>query len=129
MLSSVAAAWSRIGSPATRPTRVTVRHGGRYLVLDSRTIRYAVMKDGRVELFSGKLKGTSNARSLDELEGILGAPSFFRTHRAFLVNLDHVVEVVPWFSGRLRLKLDDDRQSEVPVSRARAKVLKKLLKI
>jgi DNA-binding LytR/AlgR family response regulator len=50
-------------------------------------------------------------------------------HRAFLVNLDHVQEVHPFFAGAYLLRMDDLERSEVPVSRALAGRLRDLLGI
>lgn len=129
ILSTAATLLGRMEGSDEGAPRISIRHAGRYLLVDGRTILYASMKDGLVEVQAEAVKGTASVRSLDELEGALSSPSFFRIHRSYLVNLDHVVEVIPWFSGRLRLRLDDKQGSEVPVSRNRAKILKKKLKL
>lgn len=56
--------------------------------------------------------------SIKDLEERLPASKFFRGHRSSIVNLDHVREVVPWFHGKLLLKLDNG--AEVVVSEDRA---------
>lgn len=63
-------------------------------------------------------------RLLGDLEEALGAGSFVRTHKGYLVNLDHVAEVVPWFAGALRLKMSGRPKGEVPVSRRFARALR-----
>ena len=45
-------------------------------------------------------------QTLKELEGWL-PPAFVRVHKSAIVNLDHVAEVVPWFSGNYRIRLRD----------------------
>jgi DNA-binding LytR/AlgR family response regulator len=63
--------------------------------------------------------------TLRELEERLQPHHIVRTHKAFLVNLQHVVEVVPWVAaGTYLLRLDDG--SEAPLSRQYARVLKEL---
>jgi two-component system, LytTR family, response regulator len=64
--------------------------------------------------------------SLGELEEQLESHGFVRVHRAFMVNPDHVLEVHPFFAGTYTLKLDDRGRTEVPVSRAAARRLRKL---
>lgn len=66
-------------------------------------------------------------RLLGDLEDAIGARSFVRTHKGYLVNLDHVVEVVPWFAGALRLKMAGRARADVPVSRRYAKGLRERL--
>jgi len=67
--------------------------------------------------------------SLGELEEQLGLHGFVRVHRAFMVNPDHVIEVHPFFAGTYTLKLDDRDRTEVPVSRAAAKRLRRIFRI
>lgn len=64
-------------------------------------------------------------RLLGNIEEALGAgSSFVRTHKGYLVKLDHVTEVVPWFVGARRLRMAGRPRSEVPVSRRFAKRLR-----
>ncbi|MFZ5596054.1 MAG: LytR/AlgR family response regulator transcription factor [Bacillota bacterium] len=65
--------------------------------------------------------------TLKELEARLDRSIFFRTHRCYLVNLHKVKEIVPFFNGTYNLVVDDKENSEVPVSRAQAKKLRKIL--
>ena len=58
--------------------------------------------------------------SLADLEARLATRGFLRVHRSFLVNLEHVAEVEPFFNGALLLRLDDRERSEIPVGRAAA---------
>ncbi len=65
--------------------------------------------------------------TLKELEARLNPSVFFRTHRCYLVNLHKVKEIVPFFNGTYNLVVEDKENSEVPVSRAQAKKLRKIL--
>jgi two-component system LytT family response regulator len=65
--------------------------------------------------------------TLKELEARLNPNMFFRTHRCYIVNLHKVKEIVPFFNGTYNLVVDDKENSEVPVSRAQAKKLRKIL--
>ena len=64
-------------------------------------------------------------RTLAELEARLDPARFFRAHRSTIVNLDRVVEVIPWFKGSHKLRLTTD--AEVDLSRAQARALRKVL--
>jgi DNA-binding LytR/AlgR family response regulator len=66
--------------------------------------------------------------TLRELEEQLDPDSFFRAHKASLVNLSRVTAIVPWFGGRFKLAMDDHAQSEVAVSRAQARILRARLR-
>lgn len=65
--------------------------------------------------------------TLKELQSRLDPSVFFRTHRCYLVNLKKVKEIIPFFNGTYNLVLGDQEHSEVPVSRAQAKKLRKVL--
>lgn len=64
--------------------------------------------------------------SLAELEERLAPQGFQRVHRSFLVNVEHVAEVEPFFNGALLLRMDDRDRSEIPVGRAAAPRLRGL---
>lgn len=55
--------------------------------------------------------------TLKEFEESLDFNKFFRTHKSFIVNLDRVTEIVPWFSGTSLLVLDGTDEKDIPVSR------------
>ncbi|MEX0747702.1 MAG: LytTR family DNA-binding domain-containing protein [Rhodothermales bacterium] len=65
--------------------------------------------------------------TLDQLESLLPPDRFMRVHRSAIVHLDHVQELIPWFSGRYKLVLAGDH--EVIASRERSKQLKDTLMI
>jgi two-component system, LytTR family, response regulator LytT len=64
--------------------------------------------------------------TMRELEERLVSNGFARTHKSYLVNLEHVREIEPWFSGSYLLRMNDDTRSKVPLSRQFAKYLKEI---
>ena len=64
--------------------------------------------------------------TLKELENRLAPYGFLRVHKAYLVNLNHIAEVVPWFSGTYLLRMKDNNKSEIPMSRQYGKALRHL---
>lgn len=67
--------------------------------------------------------------SLAELEERLGPHGFLRVHRGFLVNLEHVMELEPFFNGTHVLRMDDRERSEIPVGRSAAPRLRAIFGI
>ncbi|MCF8011027.1 MAG: LytTR family DNA-binding domain-containing protein [Clostridiales bacterium] len=61
------------------------------------------------------------------LENKLPVDSFFRTHRAYLVNIDNIEHIIPWFNYTYKLVMQDKDKTEVPVSRTYCKEFKKML--
>ena len=43
---------------------------------------------------------------------------FWRVHRSYLVNINKIKEIVPWFSRNYILKMNDGKATEIPVSRS-----------
>jgi two-component system LytT family response regulator len=66
-------------------------------------------------------------KTIAELEQKLDVRRFLRVHRSTLVNLDFVDELLPWFGGRMVLKLRDAKKTEITVARDRIKDLKERL--
>ena len=56
------------------------------------------------------------------MEKKLQRTQFMRVHRSFIVNLDHIVEIHPWFNSTYNLVMKD--KSKVPVSRTYMKEFK-----
>ncbi len=54
---------------------------------------------------------------------------FWRAHRGFVVNIDHIREVVPWFKSSYQLRMNDKQQTEIPVSRTQTKRLRELFNL
>jgi DNA-binding LytR/AlgR family response regulator len=87
-------------------------------------IVFAHAKDGEVVVHTRA--GCYHTRwTLCDLEQKLAAGGFFRPHRSYLVNSNHVREVIPWFNRSYNLILDDANRTRIPVSRYQVQELKK----
>lgn len=95
-------------------------------LIDPKEILY-VYRENRDVFIKTTNKVYPTRYTLQVLEDKLNSYPFFRTHRSYLVNLNYVRELVPWFNGAYTLILSDEKRSEVPVSRAFVKALKDTL--
>ena len=111
------------------PTKLLLKAQQRMLLVDSADIVYATIEDGLITLNTRDLEGASNYRTIEELHAQLDADLFWRVHRSYLVNIHHIKELVPWFKSSYILRMDDKKQSEVPVSRNQTRRLRELLKL
>jgi two-component system LytT family response regulator/two-component system response regulator LytT len=109
--------------------RVAVKVGEHYMLVDSKDIVYATVEDGVVSIATDQLSGTSNLRTLDELMTSLDPAVFWRVHRSYIVNLQRIKEVIPWFNRTVQLKMSDKSGTEIPVSRSHTRRLKEYLKL
>ena len=93
------------------------------VLVDYRQILWLVAEDKRV--YMQTQAGSLVNHSLKALEDRLSQYQFVRVHKAFIVNLDYVAEVVPWFSGSYVLRMQDEAGTEIPMSRRYAAQFKK----
>jgi two-component system, LytTR family, response regulator LytT len=112
-----------------QPAKILVKSGQRLLLVAAEDLIFASIDDGLISVVGRDVEGTSNYRTLEELHAALDSETFWRPHRSYLVNIHHIKEVVPWFKSSYMLKMDDKKQSEVPVSRVQTKRLRELFKL
>jgi|SRR5580765_1566751 len=116
-------------SPARVTGKVVVRAQSRLLLVDQREICFASIEEGTISVVTGAVEGHSNCRTIEELQGQLDGEMFWRAHRSYLVNIQHIREVVPWFKSSYQLRMDDPKKTEIPVSRAQTKRLRELFNL
>jgi two-component system response regulator LytT len=110
-------------------TKLLVRANNRNLIVDAQDLIYATIDDGTITMVTAHFEGQSNYRTIEELQSNLDPNLFWRVHRSFLVNINKIREVIPWFKSSFQLKMDDKKQTEIPVSRIQTRRLRALLKI
>jgi two-component system, LytTR family, response regulator LytT len=117
------------GKPATQPSKVLVRSQQRLLLVDAEDLVFASIEGGLISVTARDVEGSSNYRTLEELHAALDSESFWRPHRSYLVNIHHIKEVVPWFKSSFMIKMNDKKQTDIPVSRQQTKRLRELFKL
>lgn len=106
--------------------RVPAERQGKTILVTEADIFYAFTEQDYVYIKTHSDKLFTRF-TLKQLEARLSSGVFFRTHRCYLVNLHKVKEIVPFFNGTYNLVVEDKERSEVPVSRAQAKKLRRIL--
>jgi len=110
-------------------TKLLVKSNNRNFIVDAQDVVYATIDDGLITVVATNVEGESNYRTIEELQSNLDPDTFWRVHRSFLVNIHRIKEVIPWFKSSFQLRMDDKKQSEIPVSRVQTKRLRALLKL
>ncbi len=105
--------------------RLQVRTGDRIRLLDHYEIYFFRAIDKYVEVHTNNETFLLD-QSLNQLETELPPEQFARIHRAALVNMKYVHEIVRGLGGNYRVRMRDKKMTELPVSRA-AKAILKLL--
>jgi two-component system LytT family response regulator/two-component system response regulator LytT len=116
-------------STSKPPSKILIKSHQRMLLVDSGDLIFASIEGGLISVVAREVEGTSQCRTLEELHATLDSDSFWRPHRSYLVNVHHIKEVVPWFKSSFMIKMNDKKQSEIPVSRQQTKRLRELFKL
>jgi two-component system, LytTR family, response regulator len=112
-----------------RREQLAIKVEDRFLLVQTDEVVHASVEDDQVRVVTNSLSGTSNYRTLDELQTRLDPSVFWRVHRSHLVNINKIKEIVPWFSRNYILKMKDAKGTEIPVSRSQTRRLREYLKL
>ncbi|MFD2923254.1 LytR/AlgR family response regulator transcription factor [Halobacillus naozhouensis] len=118
---------SDLAVKAQTPAKLAVEEDGEISYLDPGDILY-VFREGRLTKVVGKNKVHDTKWSLKDIEERLEPFSFFRIHKSYLVNLDYVDRLTPWFNGAYQLELKGYKE-RLSVSRNYVKDLRKQLEL
>jgi two-component system, LytTR family, response regulator LytT len=113
----------------SRRERLAIKVGERFMLVQADEIMYASLVEDSITVVTGQHTGTSNYRTLDELQTRLDPGVFWRVHRSHLVNINMIKEIVPWFSRNYILRMKDGKATEIPVSRMQTRRLREYLKL
>ncbi len=111
------------------PAKLIVQAQSRLLLVDQADICFAAIDEGVIRVVTRVFEGQSKCRTLEELLELLDSSRFWRAHRGFVVNIDQIREVMPWFKSSYQLRMNDKQQTEIPVSRAQTKRLRELFNL
>lgn len=108
--------------PSATGNKLLVDDGEKMIVLAPESIYYAVPSQRMLEIHTEN-EVIESKMTLQELEKKLEGRAFYRTHRSYLVNLNHILEITPWFNGAYNITLKNKDKTSIPVSRSARKAL------
>ena len=126
---AAAAAPAQKTAAAPQRTKLLVRANNRHFIVDASELIYATIDNGLISLFTTNIEGHSTYRTIEDLQANLDHDLFWRVHRSYLVNINKIKEVVPWFKSSYQLRMDDKKHTEIPVSRVQTRRLRELFKL
>jgi two-component system LytT family response regulator/two-component system response regulator LytT len=112
-----------------RRDQLAIRAGERFFLVQADEVVHASLEDEGIVVVTSAVSGTSNYRTLDELQARLDPAIFWRVHRSHLVNITKIKEIVPWFSRNFLLRMKDQKGTEIPVSRSQTRRLREYLQL
>ena len=119
----------RLNERTGRREQLALKVDDRFLLVHADEVVHVSVEDEEIRVVTNSLSGTSNYRTLDELQARLDPAVFWRVHRSHLVNINKIKEIVPWFSRNYILKMRDGKGTEIPVSRSQTRRLREYLKL
>ena len=97
-----------------RREQLAIKVEDRFLLVQADEVVHASVEDDQIRVVTNSLSGTSNYRTLDELQTRLDPAVFWRVHRSHLVNINKIKEIVPWFSRNYILRMKDGKGQRDP---------------
>jgi len=107
--------------------KLAVEGDGEIIYIDPSDILY-MYRDDKISKIITRTKEYESRTPLKDLESRLLPFSFFRIHKSYLVNLDFVTRLTPWFNGAYQLELRG-RDEMLSVSRNYVKALRTKLEL
>jgi len=108
-------------------SRISVYHNGKLIPLDKDDIIYATVENKNTIIVSTKGRFEVNY-TLGQLQKILSSDNFFRSHKSFIINIDKIELIEPWFNCTYNVVLKDVNM-KIPVSRSQSKEFKEIMNI
>ncbi|MFF3025635.1 LytR/AlgR family response regulator transcription factor [Gottfriedia sp. NPDC057948] len=112
--------------PLLKQDKLAISVDERILLITFEEIIYIFTQEGKTSVVTDKMTYQIN-EPLINLERKLQNTSFTRVHRSYIVNLDKIIEIQPWFNSTYNLIMNDGEK--VPVSRTYTKELKQLFNL
>jgi len=107
--------------------KITLRKDNKLKVIDVSEICFCEAQERETVIYTSSDKYIENC-SISEFQKKLPRDIFFKTHRSYIVNLDKINEIIPWFNNTYMIKIKGISQ-EVPVSRNNINSFKHLMGI
>lgn len=104
--------------------RFLIKTGNTFSYLNSDNIAYICSEEGLSFAFDNKNKRYHLEQTMEKLSGLLDPNAFFRLSRKFIVHIDAIHKIHPYFNNRLKLDLVINRDEEIIVSRDKVKSFK-----
>ncbi|MGE5630905.1 MAG: LytR/AlgR family response regulator transcription factor [Caulobacteraceae bacterium] len=107
--------------------KMTLWKNNKLFVVNINDICYCEAHEHEVFVFT-KDNQYKVASSISDFYKKLPQDDFYRCHRSYIVNMNKITEIIPWFNNTYMLKLQG-LESEIPVSRQNILSFKQLMGI
>ena len=108
--------------------KLCVMKNSKLLLINLEEIQYIESENNEIIIYT-RTGLYSSSYSLKELEEKFHDSKLIRTHKSYIVNIDYIDEIIPWFNYTYKVKLKGKEDVEIPISRNYLKRFKGLLGI
>lgn len=107
--------------------RISLYQNNRLIPVDIEDIIYITIENKNTIIFSNKGNFGTNY-TLNELMDKLDKTMFFRSHKSYIVNLNYIESIDPWFNYTYNIHLSNSKEI-IPVSRSYVKEFREVMNI
>lgn len=108
-------------------SKIPLWKNDRIHLVEPRNITYCSCSSGETHIHTD-VGDFITSESLNYYETILSPYNFFRCHRSFLIHVDDIKEITPWFNNTYAVTLKNSKET-IPISRRKSKEFKELLNL
>ncbi|MFZ5352401.1 MAG: LytR/AlgR family response regulator transcription factor [Bacillota bacterium] len=108
-------------------SKITLRKNEKLYVININDILYCEAHEHEVNIYTADNHFIAST-SISDFHKKLPQNIFFKCHRSYIVNIDKIKEIIPWFNNTYVLKLEGV-SDEIPVSRQNISSFKKIMGI
>lgn len=108
-------------------SKIPLWKNDRIYLIEPRDITYCSSSEGETIIHTNNDEFITSD-SLNYYENILLPYNFFRCHRSFLIHIDDIKEITPWFNNTYAVTLKNSKET-IPISRRKSKEFKELLNL
>jgi len=107
--------------------KITLWRNDKMKVINIEDICYCEVKERDTMVYTRNESYIANM-SISSFYKKLPKQKFFRSHRSFIINIDKVVEIIPWFNSTYNVMLKG-LNVQIPVSRSNIKEFRRIMRI
>lgn len=108
--------------------KVSAKVDDKVILFDPLEIDYIESQDGKSQIVINDESFTMDS-TLAEVEKKLEVYGFFRCHRSYIVNLQKVREIITWSKNTYSLKIDNQIESTIPLSRTKIQAIQDIFNL
>ncbi len=117
---------SMTGKNISSISKIPICVDKKFIMIDVNKIVY-IEAQNRICVIHTKSEKYQDSNTLNYFEERLEGKGFLRIHKSYLIRLEDVLEIYPWFNNTYCVKMDGFKNEVIPVSRNKIKELKKML--